>query len=307
MVNGEKLAAAHHTPSVDREPIFKLVWSGYSNSDDPRGGTTTLAVLGGHNDGACGVTVFHLPAFNPPQPPTNSGPHDGIHAVFRDAMRTSVTPSDTYAYSTPTPVVDFLVLPKESPHFGGTYDPEAILLLTEGKGGTRSLEARVFPPPQFKPASEIIAPIPGPTNHDAEDVEADLAATLAAMQVMDGPTDIELPQALWSGKNAPEQLKLVKLERDAHTKLTIGRQDSSGLPLFGGQAWAEETNDTRLIKVQHVSAQISRLTNMYAVCPLSHHRLAPPRHDGQVPRPSCPIAYKLSRGTSPFVFPATRQ
>jgi syntaxin-binding protein 5 len=261
---------------MDREPIFKLVWSGYSNSDDPRGGTTTLTVLGGRNDGACGVTVFHLPAFNPLQSPTNAPPHDGIHTVFRDAMRASVTPSDTYSYTTPTPVVDLMVLPKESPHFGGTYDPEAIMFLTEGKGGTRSLEARVFPPPQFKPVSDVIAPIPGPTDHDAQDIDIDLAATLAAMQVIDDPTDIELPQALWSGKNAPEQMKLVKLERDAHTKLTNGRQDSSSLPLFGGQAWAEETHDTRLIKVPRMIWWISGLADANSVCPSSHHCLAPP-------------------------------
>jgi syntaxin-binding protein 5 len=237
---------------MDREPIFKLVWSGYSNSDDPRGGATTLTVLGGRNDGAYGVVVFHLPAFNPPQPPTNA-PHDGIHPVFREAMKSSIAPSDSYFYATPTPVVDFLLIPKESPHLGGTFDAEAILLLTEAKGGTRSLEARTFPPPQFNPPSKPIvpAPVPGPTDRDAPDVEADLAATLAAMQIIDDPVEIELPQALWSGKNAPEQLKLVKLERDAHTKLTNGRQDPSGLPLFGGEAWAEETSDTRLIKVRN--------------------------------------------------------
>ncbi|OBZ79959.1 Uncharacterized protein C1F3.03 [Grifola frondosa] len=35
------------TPAVPREPIFKLAWSSFPNSSDPRGGETVLTVLGG--------------------------------------------------------------------------------------------------------------------------------------------------------------------------------------------------------------------------------------------------------------------
>jgi syntaxin-binding protein 5 len=249
MVNGEKLAAGPHGPSIDREPIFKIVWSGYSNSDDPRGGTTTLAIVGGRNDGLQGVTVFHLPAFNPPEPPANTSVHESVHPVFRAAMRATVTPSDTYLYTTHTPVIDILLLPRDNPHFGSSFDPESILLLTEGHGGTKSLEARSFPPPQFNPTFNQATPTPAPSNHDTNDVEADLAATLAALTVVEEPAELELPPVLWSGKNAPEQSILVKLERDAHTKLTSGRKTTNSWRLDGGQAWAEETPDTRLIKV----------------------------------------------------------
>lgn len=61
------LAGEHNTHDNAREPIFKLAWSGFENSSDPRGGETALTVLGGlsHND-VSGLTTLLLPAFSPP-------------------------------------------------------------------------------------------------------------------------------------------------------------------------------------------------------------------------------------------------
>jgi syntaxin-binding protein 5 len=262
ILNGEKLQLGLDSQQPDREPIFKLVWSGYSDSEDPRGGATTLVILGGRNDNVTGVLAFHLPAFNPPEPPADTTVTDGIHPTFRAAMRAAVTPSDIYLYATPTPVVDFMLIPKTSPHFGGSYDPQSILILTEAQGGTRTLEARKFPPPQFNPHSiHSVTPAPAAVSHATTptpttvDVEDDLTATLAAMDMIDDPQEIELPPSLWSGKNAPIHPVLIKLERDAHTKLTHGRQENLQLPLSGGQAWPVETPDSRLSKVSFTRGQ----------------------------------------------------
>jgi syntaxin-binding protein 5 len=249
LVNGEKLQAKMGTGAahIAPEPIFKLSWSGFPNSDDPRGGETTLTILGGRSDDVSGVTVLWLPAFNPPEVPPAAGASSGVHATYREAMLKTAVATDSYVYATPTPVQDFLLFPKNTPHFGGTYDPMAILLLTEGQGGTRSLEARAFPPPSF--ISTPAVSTPETTKPEHLDVEAELAATLESMKVEDDPSDFEVPVSLWSGKNAPVQISLLKVEREAHWKLMGHRQDRMDLPLFGGQAWPQDLDDPRLIKV----------------------------------------------------------
>jgi syntaxin-binding protein 5 len=250
LVNGEKLQA-HAGPGsahVAPEPIFKLSWSGFSGSDDPRGGESALVVLGGRSDDVSGVTVLWLPALTPPEtPPDTGGASGGIHNVYRDAMKKTAIATDSYVYVTHTPVQDFLLFPKETPHFAGAYDPVAILLLTEGQNGSRSLEARAFPPPSFLGVPIDLAP--EIAKSEPLDVEADLAATLESMKIQDDPADLELPASLWSGRNAPIQLALLKVEREAHWKLMGNRQDRMDLPLFGGQAWPQDLTDARLIKV----------------------------------------------------------
>ncbi|KAJ8475032.1 hypothetical protein ONZ45_g15752 [Pleurotus djamor] len=181
-----------------RDPIFKLTWSGFSNSSDPRGGHTTLTILGGtFPDDAPGLIVHYLPPFNPPEPPaTPANRPDQLPTFFRNAMRDSVVPSATYFYATNTIVQDYLLVPGNTPHFGGAYDPMSILLLCEGAGGTRILEARQFPPPTFtdkEAEPETEGDGKAVENTDVEDL---LVETLRSMQMSSDPDSLALPLPL---------------------------------------------------------------------------------------------------------------
>jgi syntaxin-binding protein 5 len=254
-VNGEKLATGHTEDSPEREPIFKLAWSGYSNSDDPRGGSSTLSILGGRNDNASGVSVLQFAPYNPPYPPADASGTliSGLHPFFRAAMRQSVIAQDSYFYTTSTPVVDFLLIPKDSPHFGGSFDPQQIMVIMEAKGGTRSIESRVFPPPQFTQSGQVQPATSIPqADETVPSLDDDLAATIAAMGIADDPAEIELPLTFWNGKHSPNSVHIIKLERDAHNKLIRERKLEEACPFNGGEAYAEDTHDARLAKVGQI-------------------------------------------------------
>ena len=134
-----------------RDPIFKISWSGFPNSTDPRGGETVLTVLGGHVSGKRpGVTVFALPAFDPPEPPVdNTLSPNGLHPAFRQAMYQSIAPKKSFFYESRRGVVqDYFLLPRDNPHFGSTFDPYVMFLILDIED-TRTVEAVEFPPPGF--------------------------------------------------------------------------------------------------------------------------------------------------------------
>ncbi|KII94277.1 hypothetical protein PLICRDRAFT_36534 [Plicaturopsis crispa FD-325 SS-3] len=232
-------------PSI-REPIFKLAWSGFSNSPDPRGGETALTILGGlENEDSSGVTVQWLPPFNPADPPaspsTNTN-HPTLHPHTRNAMRQSVLPSKTFFYSTSGTTQDFLLVPKDSPHFANAYDPTSIVFLSEAEGRTRAVEAFEFPPPEF---SVSLPPAPGEASDDqpADDIAEDLAATLESMKMSIGPTPRELPSALWSGPRGVVHGQLLKIDRFAYKTLVEPENSSdNGLGLSGGFAWTDASH-----------------------------------------------------------------
>ncbi|KAF5385371.1 hypothetical protein D9615_001225 [Tricholomella constricta] len=251
---------AEVAPPAEREPIFKLSWSGFSNSSDPRGGKTTLAILGGLNPGeAAGLTVIQLPAFNPPEPPASTSidpKQPFLHPVMRQAMRDSLNPLESYFYFTQGVVQDYLLIPQKSPHFAGTFDPIAVLLLTEGKGATRTIEALQYPPPEFT-VKDLKSPAPGPqmeAKKDAlESLADDLADTLQSLQQSDEPRRLMLPPALLNGSSGLLDGQLLKLNRETYQTLVQGTtEEGLHLPLKGGQAWAIESraNDLKIAKYQ---------------------------------------------------------
>lgn len=238
-------------PPEPREPIFKLAWSGFSNSSDPRGGETALTVLGGTitEDGP-GVYTLWMPAFAPPEAP-NTSDQQSLNPTIRDSMRKSVISSKRYFYSTNAPVQDFLLIPSSNPHFSGTFDPVALLLLYEAEGGTRALDGRQFPPLELTghaaaPRSQNQSSFPtSPT-----DIDQELANTLEDMQLYAEPANLWLSPPLWSGKNAPLDPQLIKLERDPYHKLAAEPFLDNPLKLDGGVAYLENAEDTKLIKVR---------------------------------------------------------
>lgn len=232
----------HHEP---REPIFKLAWSGYPNSYDPRGGESSLTILGGQfNRDPTGINVLWLPAFNPPAPPSHSN-DQSVHLFFRDAMRESLVPLSAYFYPTPGLAQDFLLMPRDSPHYGGTWNPTAILMLFESGEETRALDAQQFPPLEFLAS----APMPSLSTEDTKDgdkesddpLALDLATTLQSMTVNEEPKKLRLPPSLWSGPDAVVDADLVSLDRIAYETLSRSSEPRlDDLLLEGGISTPDE-------------------------------------------------------------------
>jgi len=144
-------ACSNTAPQSIRDPIFKISWSGFPNSTDPRGGETVLTVLGGHVTGKRpGVTVFALPAFDPPEPPVdNTLSPNGLHPAFRQAMCQSIAQNKSFFYESRHGVVqDYFLLPRDNPHFASTFDPYVMFLILDTQD-TRTVDAVEFPPPGF--------------------------------------------------------------------------------------------------------------------------------------------------------------
>ncbi|KAG6813211.1 hypothetical protein H0H92_013098 [Tricholoma furcatifolium] len=241
---------------VVREPIFKLSWSGFSNSSDPRGGKTSLAILGGLNSGESpGLTVVQFPAFSPPEPPPlPNSERVVLHPVIRQAMRESLDVLDSFFYYTQEVIQDYLLIPRKSPHFSGTFDPVSILMLTEGKGNSRTVAAFQYPPPTF---SSDIAVSPSPSKAVGTDpmdsLANDLADTLKDLEETGDPKSLVTPETLSHGKSGVLGFRLLNIEKETYQALTVGKVgDEFLLPLNGGQAWADaaKANDHKLAKFQ---------------------------------------------------------
>lgn len=251
----EALASSKQSSSV-REPIFRLAWSGFANSDDPRGGDTVLVVLGGLKaEDTPGVTAILLPAFNPPEPPALPASSSAtLHPIIRAAMRQSVTPKDLHTYSTVGTPQDFLLLPRESPHFSGSWDPHAILLLSDGIKEARATEAYQFPPPTFE-ISNNVKPTAEPLRKGSENVDdvlsEEIASTLESMKLHDGPQSLETLPAFWSGPSGVTGGDLINLERDSYETLVVGQSSADGLGLRGGSAWVDDDEgQMKLLRVR---------------------------------------------------------
>ncbi|KZT72869.1 hypothetical protein DAEQUDRAFT_663544 [Daedalea quercina L-15889] len=239
-----------------REPIFKLAWSGFPNSNDPRGGDTVLTILGGLTpDSPQGLTTFLLPPLNPPAPPdaaTSKMPsQSSLHPDVRTDMQGSLFPLDSHTYHMPSAVQDFLVIPRTSPHFSGTWDPHAILLLSDSAqdpaGGTRVLDAYEFPPPAFI-ASLMVPSTPGAEdmNDPSAALGQELATTLESMALSSDPRQLRMPWAFWTVAGST----LFKVDKEAYRRLKEETVDDA-LAMKGGKAWVDDTEgQMKLMKFQ---------------------------------------------------------
>ena len=249
-----------NTPRTIREPIFKLSWSSFANAPDPRGGDTALAILGGLDaSNPPGLTTFLLPAFNPTEPPSEPPvPQDSFHPFFRSAMRQSLTPKKSYFYETRGIVQDYLLLPHNSPHLGGSFDPYGILLITEYQH-TRTVEAYQYPPPRF-----IQIPQAPPKVQEAEYEGEGAAAGLMSptpptplpkspRHTIPTPQQLRTPFTLSAGNSGALGGRLFRVNNDIYQDLVSkDTSDNLSLRLKGGQAFADTTsaNELKLLKYQ---------------------------------------------------------
>lgn len=185
----------------EREPIFKLAWSGFPTSGILDGwgaggtpasptmpmspaspslgtgmprersfgdGTTLLTILGGLCPGdPTGIHLLELPPFVPPGGQATSSTTGNISSKLRDALALSVHPVRHDLYPTVSPPEDFTLLPKLSPYYGLSYDPNCILVtlgpdtslpVLAASHADRGLAAWRFPPPANHPPQQLELP-----------------------------------------------------------------------------------------------------------------------------------------------------
>lgn len=230
--------------SANREPIFRLAWSGFpqetylakafagsslagtSTSGIPGSpslteekvdlqGGTVLTILGGlRPSDPVGVHVLELPAYMPP--PAATAKTGNMPIAVREALRASITPSAHHLYPTSAAAEDFLLLPRTSPHYGGTYDPTSIII-TSGR-------------------DERCPVIPAP--HSALNVEAfTFPPTLTR-----APRPLHLPPALSFSGNATCSSAFLQLTTSATYRQILHQFDltpetTERLPIHGGRSF----------------------------------------------------------------------
>ncbi|KIK70617.1 hypothetical protein GYMLUDRAFT_32661 [Collybiopsis luxurians FD-317 M1] len=225
-------------PVPEREPIFKLSWCSFPNSSDPRGGETALVVLGGLNGGdAPGVTVLWLPAFNPTDPPAAQPSTADLHPFIRASMRSSVQPLNTYFYEIDGTVQDYILMPRDSPHFSGAYNPLSILVVKETIHGTRVVEAFQFPPPAF--AQHQTGNSNVEAHEESQDTLDDLATTLQDLQMSADARRLRLPNILAFGSSGLLGGTIHTVTKDVYSSLTQTGDTDYTLPLKAGFAWLD--------------------------------------------------------------------
>jgi syntaxin-binding protein 5 len=248
---------------LTREPIFKLSWSSFSNSSDPRGGETTLTILGGLDTSKPhGLTVFLFPPFNPTEPPSTPFPpkNENLHPFFRSSMIKSLNLSKSFFYETFGDVVqDYLLIPRKSPHLAGNFDPYAILLLTESTHNASTVRAYQYPPPGFV-KTNLASPEAQIEAQTKEDIEELPAANLQSpppptplekspRQINYTPSPIRTPFTLSAAASGILGGCLFKIENDVYKSFVDEDFNDLHLTLNGGQIYADP--DLKLSKVSY--------------------------------------------------------
>lgn len=121
---GDDAQAPSDVPGAFREPIYKLAWCGFSDTQPSSHRGTILLVLGGlmPND-TKGLHCLHLPTFSPPSIINSSNPK-----ILRDAYKASIRPNYTSVMPTDTFPEDFVLL-TSNPHYGQTHDAYSVLIM----------------------------------------------------------------------------------------------------------------------------------------------------------------------------------
>ena len=184
---------AGHRQPANREPVFRLAWSAFpheswfSSSIGKSGGPsspalpaspsladektdlhggTMLTIMGGVLPAdPVGIHVLEFAAYV--APPAATAKPGSIPLVVREALRSSISPVAHHLYPTPAPPEDFLLLPRDNPHYGLSYDPTAIII-TSGRDprcpvlsaahAANNIEAFAFPPSSTRAPRPLVLP-----------------------------------------------------------------------------------------------------------------------------------------------------
>ncbi|KAG8905393.1 hypothetical protein FRB99_009006 [Tulasnella sp. 403] len=149
----------------EREPIFKLAWSGFPGVQNPgdygMSSPTTLTILGGTlPTDLSGVSILSFPKLTLPNPdaaaPPSPSAASSISPTTRQALKTSLFPSETLdehdfeprsSFPSTTPIEDFVLIPRNNPYLNGSFDTVGIILLSSADGRSKGvLQAFEFPP-----------------------------------------------------------------------------------------------------------------------------------------------------------------
>jgi syntaxin-binding protein 5 len=161
-------------------------------------------------------------------------------------------------YRTPDLAQDFLLMPRDSPHFAGSWNPTAISMLFEDEGKVRTIEARQFLPLELlasvSKASRSAGQAEETEGDNRDALTQDLAATLQSMTVNKEPKKLNLPPSLWSSSDAIVDASLFSLYHIAYETLSRSSELRLGdLRLEGGISVPDE-NIAGTIKYAKVGA-----------------------------------------------------
>jgi syntaxin-binding protein 5 len=225
------------------EPIIKLSWCGFPNSSDPGTGDTALVILGGLTARhPVGLAILWIPVVNLAD--TSVTPTAEATLSTQDGIRKSLTSPKTIL-STPGIVQDFLLIPRSTPHFSGSFDPVAILLLCEHGGGTLSTEAYQFPRSSLKAS---VSSLPSTVTTGTDGLKPSSSSTEESTRTR----QIRLPVPLLNGSKGVVGGRLLMFDGDAYEQLVHGNEnENDSLSLKGGIAWIAEwtASDKNLAKV----------------------------------------------------------
>ena len=222
-----------------REPIIKLSWSETPLTTGQWGGETALTVLGGTAGNAAGVNVLWLSVVNLPEAPASVAGQSGLHSTIRTALRTWLKGVKACFMPTTGVIQDFLLIPRDNPHFCGGFDPIAVLFLCDSGSNTRCTEAYQFPPSIFlRPQSDPTqSQFDIPTSHPYH---------------IHTSSRLRLPHPLLNGADSIVGGQLVTLDNDVYENIVAKVEAADcDFPLTAGLAWTndEHLSGARLSKV----------------------------------------------------------
>ncbi|KAL5519337.1 SRO7 [Sanghuangporus vaninii] len=259
------------------EPIFKLAWSSFGSQSlsDPYSSDTILTILGGALRGQeTGIVTIYLPPISLPSPSSNDT--DRVQPETRKILSKSFSSMDIYLYSTIGTAIDFLLVPKENPHFEGNLDPSAILIIFEWPEGSRSIDAREYPPSTFGIGlpTETLTSASSSRKEADNPLDLELSPTLKSVRLNNVPKDYtqSLPSALWSGLYGICDGDVVRLESEQYDLLRKAYHPSMsniftqmGREKVAGIAWVNYEDHDQAQDVLFTKRQANRLL-------VTHHR-----------------------------------
>lgn len=232
-----KLGLVSEHPSrqfATREPVFKLTWCGFTNSPDPRGGHTILMVLGGTSENTSGPTANLLPPFNPAGPFQEDEHGIILTPELRATLRPLLIPLDSYTYDSLEVVQDYLLIPRNNPHFSKGFDCAAILMITESLGQTRGVIAFEFPPPRFFSVMKPTDVRQSSQSAELGDITQQLTSTFMEMQLSSEPDTVLLPDSIMNGKSGILDCYIHTMKKELYLALNNVKYTGRTLVLDGG-------------------------------------------------------------------------